>query len=812
MQIKEVDLEKTEIFSIGRQYSNNVLVIHFANLPNLKNKYIYYKIDDVEEEIPLVSDLFIVSRPLTMHSGKVKAQIIVRDESNETIDLTKNFTMIIEASNYSGIGEDENYPDDPNIKNYFVKIDEKVNSFEELANLVQTKLDNGEFIGAKGPKGEKGDPGDVTEEYRNLASQIAQNASDAQNILDDTKEFANLTKTELNQIKADTNTLKDEANTSAVNAKASEDKAKEYADNLQASTDDISQLKEDLANYIDLDTQRELIKPKIVINSRVITNSENKYGGMAGKSGYSVSKYSVTFGQKLFIESNNNSFEYIQFAFYNSNDYTDNFSKDWFISGSEVFNTDNNHALYSVEVPKGATMICTTQKDGSNIKVYDCVKEIKTSPRGIILDTDINGDVDDLVALRILAQQEKIGIVDIVGINICSPSIYSVEGVDGFVHYEGINDMCLGLEKKEPSVNSKFLESCASYPHYYNGNGDVEDSVVFYKRALDSIPYGEKIDIICIGNLVSLSNVITRYRDLLERKVNKVWIMGGVYPSGQEYNFCGQNNGSTNLKSSWVNATNNVLNNCPVPLMLCGFEIGAQWYTGQILSEKGYTSDLLYVALSDYGCETTGRATWDASTVLIACDNNSGMNGTKITRGTCTINTETGYNTFVEDENGTHYRVSIITKSKMYKENMQKRFDNNILKLYDNGRNGIGRLRLERLPHAMTFSDIPINWVKGNYYLINGELGAEVACEYANIDVTDYRGKTIRVNVSSHDNQYNLFKANDDSIISTFQTDTKHKALVTFKDITVPDNATTLCISNQWNIHPEDCCYVKVRN
>lgn len=294
MQIKEVDVEKVELFSVGQQYSHNTLVIHFVNLPNLKNKYIYYKIDDIEEEIPLVSDLFIVSRPLTLHSGEVKAQIIVRDEANETIGLTKNFTMIITPSNYSGIGEDESYPDDPNIKNYFVKIDEKVNSFEELANLVQTKLDNGDFVGAQGPKGdkgdkgetgtqgpqgiqgpkgdtgevgpkgekgEKGDPGDVTEEYRNLASQIAQNASDAkdsatnaqtsatnaQKALDDTKEFANQTKTELNQIKTDTSLLKDEANTSAVNAKASETKAKEYANDLQNSTETISQLKEDLS-------------------------------------------------------------------------------------------------------------------------------------------------------------------------------------------------------------------------------------------------------------------------------------------------------------------------------------------------------------------------------------------------------------------------------------------------------------------------------------------------------------------------------------------------------------------------------------
>ena len=287
MNIIEVDLGKTKPFSVGQQYNNNALVIHFVNLPNQKNKYIYYKIDDIEEEIPLVSDLFIVSRPLMMHSGEVKAQIITRDENNSTIELTKNFTMRIQPSNYGGIGEDENYPDDPNIKNYYVKIDGKIQSMDELIALVQSKLDNGEFVGAQGPKGEKGDPGekgepgDVTEEFKNLASQIAQNALDAQasatnaqtsatnaqKALDDTKEFANQTKTELNQIKTDTSALKDEANTSTTNAKASEDKAKEYADNLQASTDDISQLKEDIGNKAPAIIEKSVGKTIIINDS-----------------------------------------------------------------------------------------------------------------------------------------------------------------------------------------------------------------------------------------------------------------------------------------------------------------------------------------------------------------------------------------------------------------------------------------------------------------------------------------------------------------------------------------------------------------
>ena len=311
MNIIEVDVGKTKIFSIGQQYNNNALAIHFVNLPNQKNKYIYYKIDDIEKEIPLVSDLFIVSRPLTLHSGEVKAQIIVRDETNETIELTKNFTMRIQPSNYSGIGEDENYPDNPNIKNYFVKIDEKVNSFEELANLVQSKLDNGDFVGEQGPKGEKGDPGDVTEEYRNLASQIEQNSSDAQTSatnaqtsasnaqksFNDTKEFAHQTKAELNQIKTETNTLKDEANTSAVNAKASETKAKEYADNLQASTDDISQLKEDLSSVGQqaYDNKEEIANLTSYVNEKFLS------------SGLGILRTGKLYGTKVWKSAVNNS-------------------------------------------------------------------------------------------------------------------------------------------------------------------------------------------------------------------------------------------------------------------------------------------------------------------------------------------------------------------------------------------------------------------------------------------------------------------------------------------------------------------------
>ena len=52
--------------------------------------------------MPLVGDLYVVSRPLTTHSGEVKAQIIARDPGSAPIALTPNFKMMITPSNYSG--------------------------------------------------------------------------------------------------------------------------------------------------------------------------------------------------------------------------------------------------------------------------------------------------------------------------------------------------------------------------------------------------------------------------------------------------------------------------------------------------------------------------------------------------------------------------------------------------------------------------------------------------------------------------------------------------------------------------------------
>ena len=569
MQIKGVDVEKTEIFSIGRQYSHNVLVIHFVNLPNLKNKYIYYKIDDIEEEIPLVSDLFIVSRPLTMHSGKVKAQIIVRDEANETIDLTKNFTMIIKASNYSGIGEDENYPDDLNIKNYFVKIDEKVNSFEELANLVQTKLDNGEFIGAQGPKGEKGDPGDVTEEYRNLAMQIAQNASDAQTsatnaqtsasnaqrILDDTKEFANQTKTELNQIKNDTSALKEEANASAVNAKASETKAEEYANNLQNSAETISQLKEDLDNLREIEFYPNLLnKAEFIVGKQMVTSAGSTPDELVDNENTTTTNIINCDGDEYFETNLPNGQTVILAYFW----HQEKWYRSQFISTLE---TEGDHYKFKINAQmKKIRIYCTSNMIPANPILtkqgeYDESKpeflpkgKIKLTPSGCVgydnLDDDTKQRIDNKTSnyseyipfygkkivgigdsIMVGINSDGSAIIDGIGENglPCTDQGYQINSTGGFLGE---------LRKKYPSINVVNM-GVGSTTMQRNDNVNVNKVYKCISDRIDSIP--DDADIIILEGGIndffhaSKGCVLGTYKDNLYKYPTSAKYENGAY-------------------------------------------------------------------------------------------------------------------------------------------------------------------------------------------------------------------------------------------------------------------------------------------
>lgn len=261
-------VSETQI-TIGNQYESGVNAIDF-DLSELKEKWpngnIYLLVSRKEHTWPYSIDdgKFKIEYILTWKRGFYQMNVVVTDEKI-TDKLESSNTIFVSYTINAYVNENQINAKALTEQELPRELQIVYDDLITLKKNIEKDLADGKYIGPQGPKGDtgdKGDPGDVTEEYRNLASQIAQNASDAQTsatnaqtsatnaqkALDDAKDFVNQTKSELNQIKTDTSALKDEANTSAVNAKTSENKAKEYADKLQESTDDISQLKEDLGD------------------------------------------------------------------------------------------------------------------------------------------------------------------------------------------------------------------------------------------------------------------------------------------------------------------------------------------------------------------------------------------------------------------------------------------------------------------------------------------------------------------------------------------------------------------------------------
>jgi hypothetical protein len=242
-------VSETQI-TIGNQYESGVNAIDF-DLSELKEKWpngnIYLLVSRKKHTWPYSIDdgEFKVEYVLTWKRGFYQMNVVVTDEKI-TDQLESSNTIFVSDTINAYVNENQINAKALNEQELPRELQIVYDDLITLKKNIEKDLADGKYIGPQGPKGE---PGDVTEEYRNLASQIAQNASDAQTsatnaqvsatnaqkALDDTKDFVNQTKTELNQIKTDTRALKDEANTSAVNAQASATSAQESATSAQES-------------------------------------------------------------------------------------------------------------------------------------------------------------------------------------------------------------------------------------------------------------------------------------------------------------------------------------------------------------------------------------------------------------------------------------------------------------------------------------------------------------------------------------------------------------------------------------------------
>ena len=298
----------------------------------------------------------------------------------------------------------------------------------------------------------------------------------------------------------------------------------------------------------------------------------------------------------------------------------------------------------------------------------------------ILLGTDWWTDCDDCVALRVLTRFIKKGEIELVGVGINACMEKSVASVDGFLHYDGISGVPIGIDMSatdETITRLTYQYRMSEKAVDYKKNEDAEDGVRLYRRLLSEAD--EKITVVEIGFHNIIGAVLESGSDdisdktgleLFEEKVDKVYVMGGAYDKnpGHEYNF--------HYYERTRKGAHILCEKCPAPIVFLGFEVGEPVKTGgEILSD----GDILKNAMSDFWThhkrDLQGRSSWDPMTVLLAIIGDAEKAGYDLIYGKNYVDPKTGENTFTRDVNGNHSYVV-----KKYRDTYYENMINDIIK------------------------------------------------------------------------------------------------------------------------------------
>jgi inosine-uridine nucleoside N-ribohydrolase len=241
-------------------------------------------------------------------------------------------------------------------------------------------------------------------------------------------------------------------------------------------------------------------------------------------------------------------------------------------------------------------------------------------PANIIFDTDMSGDVDDVGALAVLNKLTNLGEAKMLAC--VTNNDVPEKAIGGCIKaintYYGNPDVPIGTYhgKKYANMASPYDGKVRDeFAKTEPPDDQLPTSLEIYRKTLAAAPDGS-VTVVSVGFLVNLRELLESPadaaspltgKDLVKQKVKKLVVMGGAYPSGNEWNFSGDNAGPD---------TQYVVENWPTPILFSGFEIGQGITTGIKIQTTPATNPArrAYELYNKF----SGRSSWDPTAVLAA--------------------------------------------------------------------------------------------------------------------------------------------------------------------------------------------------
>ena len=280
---------------------------------------------------------------------------------------------------------------------------------------------------------------------------------------------------------------------------------------------------------------------------------------------------------------------------------------------------------------------------------------------GLIFDTDMGPDYDDVGALALLhalADSGEVRLLATVSSNKLESAVPCIEVING---YFGRADLPTGAPKGHGVTLDTWhkarrwtSELPQRWAHPTANTSAAEDAVTVYRRMLSSQP-DTSVTLVTVGFFTNLSGLLHSApdsisplggRELVAKKVKRLVSMAGMFPDGKEFNIVNDAPSCAKVCELW-----------PTPILFSGFDIGAVIFTGRQTAAMADTTNPV--------CETyamclpqddpKGRNSWDETAALVAVRGAAPWFDTE--RGTMHIDLSDSTNHWTADPAGHHERL-----------------------------------------------------------------------------------------------------------------------------------------------------------
>ena len=228
---------------------------------------------------------------------------------------------------------------------------------------------------------------------------------------------------------------------------------------------------------------------------------------------------------------------------------------------------------------------------------------VPDDPKGIILETDMTFDVDDVGALAVLHALADDGRARILAVNYNEVHKSGAGAIDAINTWYGRADIPIGVYRGELSGPdpSRYLDHVAAFPHRLPADG-APDALDVYRQVLKDQLDGS-VTIVSVGFLNNLADLLRAEADLVAAKVELLVVMGGRH-----------NDGFNLVRHGLVETTGEVIENWPTPLAISDY--GGRVRTGSALADTPAGNPVREAYFRWFSGKFEGRSSWDQVAVL----------------------------------------------------------------------------------------------------------------------------------------------------------------------------------------------------